>query len=82
MLVGSGFYRANISFKDLKGISLPAIFKLLLIPAMVGVVLYFVNIDPVIKTVLLLQISMPFAASEVALAQNYGRDSVLLKALQ
>lgn len=77
MMVGSGFYRTKISLKDLKGISLPAIFKLLLIPAIVGVVLYFVNIDPIIKTVLLLQISMPFAASEVALAQNYGRDSVL-----
>lgn len=77
MMVGSGFYRTRISLKDLKGIFLPALYKLLLIPAIVGAALYFVNIDPVMKTVLLLQISMPFAATEVALSQSYGRDSVL-----
>lgn len=77
MVVGSGFYKTRISLKDLKGILLPALYKLILIPAITGALLYFVNISQIMKTVLLLQISMPFAASMVALAQNYERDSVL-----
>ena len=77
MMVGSGFYKTRISMKDVKEILLPTLYKLILIPAIIGVTLYFVNIDPVMKTVLLLQISMPFAASEVALSKNCGKDSVL-----
>ena len=77
MMVSSGFYKTKISLDDIKSISLPAVYKLILVPVIAGVVLYFVNIEPMLKTILLVQISMPFAASGVALAKNFGRDSVL-----
>ncbi len=77
MMVGSGFYKTKIDVNDIKGIFLPTLYKLILIPIIVGTVLYFVNIDPMMKTVLLLQIAMPFAASGVTLSKSFGQDNVL-----
>lgn len=77
MIVGSSFYNTKIGISDLKKLFMPALYKLLLIPAVLGLVLYFIDIEPVLKTVLLLQISMPFAATGVTLARNYEKDSAM-----
>lgn len=77
ILVGSGFYNSTYSLKGFKKDSLPTLIKLVILPTIAAIILFFINIDMIIKYVLLIEISMPCAASTVVLAENYKRDYTL-----
>jgi len=81
MLVGSGFCNATLKLSSAKKVILPCLIKLVAVPAIVGIALLPVNMEPVIKGVLMIEISMPCAASIVVLAKNYGRDYGIASAI-
>jgi len=74
IIVGSGFYAVKLTLKELKIILMPVILKLVLIPLIAVLALSLLNAESIVKYILLIELSMPCAASIVALCTNYGRD--------
>lgn len=75
LVVGSGFYGATLQLKTVKRIILPTMIKLLVIPLFATLILINIpSTKQVIKYVILIELSMPCAASMAVMAKNYGRD--------
>ncbi|NMA82566.1 MAG: AEC family transporter [Epulopiscium sp.] len=77
MLVGSSFFNYKISKGTLKQMIVPSFIKLLLVPLIGGLILLPIPIPELLKYIIIIELSMPCAASSVVLAKNYGRDHVL-----
>lgn len=76
MVVGSGFCNVSISFKKIKKLLAISSIKLLLIPAAALIILSFLPLDNILKTVVLIEVAMPCSASAVTVAKNYERDYI------
>ncbi len=74
ILVGSGFHGLKLDLKEIKVIVVPAILKLILIPIIALWVLSLFDIENMVKHILFIELSMPCAASIVALSTTYGRN--------
>lgn len=81
MMVGSGFSSFDFSFGGIKSILKVVLSKLLIMPIIVGLLLFKLPIDDLVKYVLLLEFAMPTAASSVVMARNFDRDFTLASKL-
>lgn len=81
MIVGFGFFNVKFNLISMKQAILPVVYKLIIVPVIVGLVLSFLNLEITVKYILLLEISMPTAASTVVLARNFEKDYILASKL-
>jgi len=75
MVVGAGFCGAKAEWVILRKLLPAAGMKLVVVPMAMTALLFLLPMDPVSRCVLALEMSMPSAASTVALARTMGRDT-------
>lgn len=81
MMVGSGFSSFDLSFGGIKNMLKVIFFKLVVMPIIIGIILFKLPIDDLVKYVVLLEFAMPTAASSVVMARNFDRDFTLASKL-
>lgn len=81
IMVGSGFSSLDFSFAGLKSILKVVLAKLIVMPIIMGFLLFKLPIDELVKSVLLLEFSLPTAAVSVVMARNFDRDFTLASRL-
>jgi predicted permease len=74
LVVGAGFHGVRLKGRTLLDLLPVAGLKLVLVPAIVGLLLPLVPMEPVARAVLAMEIAMPSAAATVALARTNGQD--------
>jgi predicted permease len=61
------------SFASLRVLE-PALYRLFLMPALTLVIVWFLPLDPMVKTILVIGNAMPVAATVPILSEQYGRN--------